>query len=319
MHSNLSSYYFRNNYISSDIGFENTIFYENVKDYTNGTQNVLNCFSFDSEIMQHCVDNPQQFNLFPTNEKFFTFFMTITTHCLYEYNSLLDKNYALVDAVANSEIKDETFTLYNSLEPELKNTVREYYARAIDTELTLAYAINYLHENNLLDNTIIVLSGDHKASTNNILNYKKLYIEKVLNKPFQPYKNTVESFIYSKKISNTYLESYNESRKIDHLTEPVDLTPTILSLLGKNFNQEQCLGVPVINKSVINTTESVHSPLHHSFSFDKVESINLSTYDGYDIISKNQNYQPTQNELNDFIKAYNQVFKRYYYVKDKRK
>ena len=318
IHGNYSSYYFRDEYISNEVGFENTKFYEDVKDVTRGSKDVLNCFAFDSDIMNHYVNNQDEFNCFPTDEKFFTYFMTITTHCFYEYNELLENNYALIDAVSGSEICDKTFNLYNSLEPELKNTMKEYFARVLDTEHTLALAVNYLYEKDLLDDTIIILSGDHIPTTNNILSFKNLYIKEVLGLTPELYKNTVESFIYSTKITSEYLSSQNENRKIENITEPVDFVPTILTLIGKDFNKEQCLGTAVINKSVTNPEKTITSSLYHSFSYDRVESINLYTYNGRDIISKAPTYTPTQTELDNFIKEYNQAFKKYYYILEQR-
>ncbi len=80
------------------------------------------------------------------------------------------------------------------------------------------------------------------------------------------------------------------------------------------FIYEKYLGTAVINKSISNPEKTITNSLYHSFSYDR----NLYTYNGRDIISKAPTYTPSQTELDEFIKEYNHIFKKYYYVLDQR-
>ena len=311
IHGNKSKFYNRHLYIK-DLYFEDSRFYENMQHFCKGSAKTLNCCTLDSETIKYYTDNQSEFNCFPTEENFFTYFMTVTTHGFYTYNDLLLTNYAFVDAISNSSICGEIFNLYNSLNQPLKTTMREYFARVLDTEYALAYAINYFHENNILDKTIIILAGDHIPHDNGITEFKTLYLENILQQNKYNYNNLVECFIYATQITNAYLEQNNENRKIYHLTESADLTPTILTLLGIRYNQDQYLGFPVINK--ISNNSTLYNPLHRSFYYGCIESETLFTYDGQKIQSKDPNYNPTQEEINQFIKDFNYIFEKYYYI-----
>ena len=74
----------------------------------------------------------------------------------------------LNNAIQVSNFVEEIFDLYNSLDSTLKNVVKEYYARVLDTEYALSYLVNYLYENDILDKTIISFTGDHESFSNGI-------------------------------------------------------------------------------------------------------------------------------------------------------
>ena len=315
IHGNHGHFYSRYKSMKSSVGFENTRFFEDMSDFAVGAKQTLNCFTLDSETIKHYTDNQSDFPCLPTDEKFFTFFMTITTHGEYDPSIYLNKNYPLVDAIEDSPICESTFNLYKSLDPALKKAVREYFARVLDTEYALAYLINYLHENNILNKTIISFTGDHSAYSNSVQSYKKLYANSILGKDYSYTQDVVEGFIYSTSITQEYLNTYNENRVITHLTDAVDLLPTILTLLGKTYNQNFYLGTPVINKSLSRPAETVFNPLYRSFFYGKTQNNFLSTYNGIDISVKNPDHHLTKTEKDKFINDYNYVFFKYDYSK----
>lgn len=321
IHGNTGLFYNRNSEYLTGL-FDNLYFSEDMEDFIAGTGvggvNTLNCASLDSVTMQHCTDNPNDFNLFPTDKKFFTFFMTVTTHGGYEQNDLLKDNYKLIDTIANSEICGDMFNLYNSLDDDLKTSVREYFARTLDTEYALSYIVNYLYENNLLDKTIITFTGDHTAYANDVQEFKNKYIEEVLHKNKYELNRNVEGFIYSTNIKNDFLQENDEDRNVNEYTESVDLAPTILTLLNIEFEQDYFLGQAVINKSIANPSESVHNNVYRSFFYDEVSNDKLSSKDGQTITAKDPNYTPTEDEITQFKKDYNQIYAKFYYTMYKR-
>lgn len=317
IHGNNKTYYLREKNMPT-FGFENSYFLEDMQDFAIGASTgSLNLVSLDSETMRYCTDNPTRFNLFPTDEKFFTFFMTVTTHGAYDTNSLLDNNYNFIDSVANSDICNEMFNLYNSLDNKLKSVVKEYFARVLDTEFAVSYIVNYLYENNLLDKTIITFTGDHVAYHNNLGDFKSKYVEEILHKDKYSFAHNVEAFIYSTNIINAFLQENNELRNVQELTESVDLLPTILTMLNINYTQEMFMGSAVINKSISNPNDSVHNKVLLSFKYIKVTSSNLSSNDGNTIQANNPSFTPTQEEIEQFKKDYNKIYQKYYYTKSK--
>lgn len=315
IHGNTKTFYHRESNMQY-FGFDNAYFSEDMQDFLVGADTgSLNLVSLDSETMRHCTDNPNEFNLFPTDEKFFTFFMTVTTHGGYETNDLLNDNYKVIDNIASSELCGEMFNLYNSLDDELKSTVKEYFARTLDTEYAIAYIINYLHENNLLDKTVITFTGDHYTYYANIGDFKQKYVEEILHKDKYAYTRNVEAFIYSSNITSDFLQDNNETRVIDEHTEAFDLLPTILTLLNIDYTQEKFMGSAVINKSTINPNSSVHNKVLLSLTYSCVLSETLSSKDGRKIVSNNPNLTPTQEEIEQFQKDYNEIYQKYYYTK----
>lgn len=317
IHGHKKSFYHRDTNMPA-FGFDNSYFIEDMQDFFIGNySDDLNCVSLDSETMRYCTDNPARFNLFPTDEKFFTFFMTVTTHGGYDTNNLLNNNYNFIDSVANSDICGEMFNLYNSLDDELKSVVKEYFARVLDTEFAVSYIVNYLHENNLLDKTIITFTGDHDAYSNNLGDFKSKYVEEVLHKDKYSLNHNVEAFIYATNITNAFLQENSEVRNVEEHTESVDLLPTILTLLDVDYTQEMFMGSAVINKSVSNPDNSVHNKVLLSFKYIEVTSSNLSSKDGNTIQTNNPNFTPTQEEIEQFKKDYNEIYQKYYYTKSK--
>lgn len=320
IHGNTGLFYNRNSDYLTTL-FDNLYFSEDMQDFIvqNGIgYQGLNCASLDSVTMQHCTDNPNEFNLFPTDKKFFTFFMTVTTHRPYEQNDLLNDNYKFVDAIASSEFNEDMFNLYNSLDSNLKTSVREYFARTLDTEYAISYIVNYLYENNLLDKTIITFTGDHITYVNNVQDFRDKYIEEVLHKNKYELNRNVEGFIYSTNILNNFLHENSEDRNVSEYTESVDLVPTILTLLNIEYEQDCFLGQAVINKSVVNPSKSVHNNVYRSFSYDEVSNDKLSSKDGITITAKDPNYTPTEDEITQFKKDYTQIYAKFYYTKNKR-
>ena len=200
----------------------------------------------------------------------------------------------------------------------MKNSVREYYARVLDTEYALAYLVNYLYENEILNKTIITFTGDHNAYSNNIHLYKEKYLEQVLNVDKNLYYTNVEGFIYSTQIKDSFLSENDESRVISHITESTDLVPTILTLLKRDYDQELFVGSAVINKSVTNPSETVYNKVARSYNRGLVENDYFQSYDGSTITSKIPGQKPTQEQIDDFKENYNLVFVKYEFVLEKR-
>ncbi len=131
------------------------------------------------------------------------------------------------------------------------------------------------------------------------------------------YENIIEGFIYSTKVTSEFLENLGESRRVTELTQPIDLAPTILTMLGVDYEQETYLGSAVINKSVVEPSRKSGSGVMYSFYYGYAESDNLKSDDGENITAFNPNYTPTDEELKQFKLDYKEFFTKYYYVKER--
>ncbi len=322
IHGNWGSFYNRDSRMESSIGFDKAFYLDDMEDFQVGNKKFdngsINVCSLDSLTLKHYTDNNNEYNIFPTDEKFFAYFMTVTTHGAYQYSEFLENNYLLVDAVIENYSSSADFELYNSLGEGLKSIVREYFARVLDTEYALAYLVNYLHENEILDKTIITFTGDHNAYSNNIHLYKQLYLKEILNINPNIYNHNTEGFIYSTQIKNSYLSENNENRVISNITDATDLAPTLLTLLGKDFKQELFMGNAVINKSVENPAEIVNNKIARSYTYGSCEDDYFKSSDGSTIKYKIPDYQASQKQLEDFKINYNKLFMKYYYVLEQR-
>lgn len=318
IHGNTGNFYKRKSRMDSLVGFDRALFIEDMQLFAVGEMNTLNCYSMDSETIRHYTDDKTE-NVFPVDEKFLTFFMTITTHGQYEYSSQLDENYAFVDAVIKAFSSSEMFSIYRTVDEFLQSVMKEYYARVLDTEYALAYLVNYLYENDILDKTIISFTGDHIAPLPNINVYSRLFVENVLHEDETQYADVVEAFIYSTNIKSDYLSQMGESRVVSHATEAVDLLPTILTLLGRDYEQDKYMGYAVINKSVQNPDETVYNKVFYSYNYGGFENEFLKSPNGTDVLVLNSKISYTSEQKEQFIKDCNDVILKNNYVLENRK
>lgn len=311
IHGNYGGFYKRETRMEQKVGFDRALFIEDMQDFAIGAKTGLNCYSMDSETMRHYTDDTSE-RVFPTDEKFLTFFMTITTHTEYEYSSYLDDNYALVDAIIDTYSDADNIKFYNSLSNNnLKEKLREYWARVLDTEQAMAYLVNYLYNNDILDKTIITFTGDHLCYIDGL---KALYTSEVLGKHKSEKWEVVEGFVYSTNITNEFLTANSESRVISYITEQTSLVPTILTLLGREYKQDVYMGYAIINKSLTDPTKTLYNNVFRSYGYGEMEDKNFKTYDGINITIKNSNLTFTDEEIYEFRKNCDLILRKYYYV-----
>lgn len=153
------------------------------------------------------------------DEPFFSFIITVSTHGGYDYHrSYHQKHY---DKLAN-------MSEFDDYEPAFIN----YAAACMDTDEGIRFLLEDLTNKNLLDDTMIIIFGDHKnySDMEMTLKYKEIdvtnpyLIEKV---PFVIYNPELSSQVITKSVSQ------------------YDITPTILNLLGIEYYQNYYYGESV--------------------------------------------------------------------------
>lgn len=311
IHANNGSFYQRDTYIEQDVGFNNAIFYEDMSEWLDSSGN-LDCFARDSDIINYYINNESKFDLTP-DEKFLTFFMTITTHGNYIDSDLLKENYKFFDAVNSLGQESSLFNVYNSIEnKELKSVVRNYLARALDTEKAVSLLINDLFEEDKLEETLLVFVSDHNAYADNILSFKEMYYKETVGESWYgfPSEYNVPCFFYNPKINKDNISSYNEIRKVEHLSCAYDVVPTILSLVGAEYNKMCYMGTPVVNKSVIDG-KCVYNNITYSETNGVFIGEDYTTYDGYEIKAINN---LNEEKIADIKFAVNEYRAKKYFV-----
>lgn len=181
-------------------------------DYMNNGERNL-----DSEMINTCKDE-----MFPTDERFFTYITTITMHGLYyERDNLAEERKKLKEVYS-----------YTGDETEMDETFLNYLITAMDFDQALGIMMDDLEEKGLLDNTTIILFGDHNAYYQQLSNYVKDIDDYDTDKYFTDlYK--VPLMIYDENL---------EHQVIDKFACTSDIVPTILDLMGIRYYSNMYYG-----------------------------------------------------------------------------
>lgn len=148
-----------------------------------------------------------------SRDKFAAYMITVSAHTPYIYSSKMgEKNIAL--------FKDSGFPI----------TTRRYLSKVKELDLALEYLLQTLEAEGKLDDTVLVLFGDHYPYGLSEKEYKKLC----------PY--DVES---NQEVDRTPFIIYNSAtphQKIEKYTTPVDYAPTVLNLFGIDYDPRLYMG-----------------------------------------------------------------------------
>ncbi len=157
----------------------------------------------------------ESFPLYASKEPFHTYYMTVSGHCNYTKagNSMAYKNWSLVE----------------NLPYELEQS-KGYIACHYELEKALKLLLEYLEENNMADHTLIVLTGDHipynnKAEMDELAGH-------VLEENIEWFENTLIMWTGSMK----------EKVVVDKYCTQTDILPTILNLLGVEYDSRMLVG-----------------------------------------------------------------------------
>lgn len=209
------TYYQRNKTMS-------TLGYNSFKACGNGLEKEMNCNIWptsDVAMMEATVDE------FINEENFAVHYITLSGHAEYNFfgNNMAMKNKKLVKDL------------------EYSDAIKAYMATQIELDRALEYLIKRLEEKGILDDTVIVLSGDHYPYT--------LTVEQINEKSAYERDETFGVSHSSLAIYNTGLEK----KTIEKLSCSIDLLPTILNMFGIEYDSRLLLGNDIMsdNKSLV--------------------------------------------------------------------
>lgn len=248
MHENVGSYYNRN-ILHKNYHFDNSYFLMDISDdvipYT------------DAQM----VDNDEFYHkIVPKNtKKFMSYIVTISAHG--PYNE------------ANEECKG------------IGNDTECFKKLAKRTDVFLDHLLKRLKEDQLLDDTVILLYTDHQSYA---YDYEESYLKKLKTIDNKHHIKSIPFIIYQKNI---------EPKTFDNiLVNDIDILPTILNLFDIDYNPNEYLGVDIFSKDHRNLLMFNDLTWYDGKNY----SLNLSNKE-YQKYKDNDSYLLYKFRLNDMI------------------
>lgn len=244
--------------------------------------------NLDSEMIYTCKDI-----MFPTSTRFYTYITTITTHGMYYERDNL------------SEYREKLLT-YCQPETEDQETLFNYMTTVMELDKAIGVMFDELEKRNLLDNTAIVLFGDHNTYYQQLSNTVK-GIEGYETDRYYTDLYKVPLMIYDKNL---------EPETIDKFTCTADIVPTVLDILGIRTYEHMYYG-----NSVFNDKESVlYSRAYGIFVGDGMvcRSLNNFLYLSDTVTEEyKQNFLKDAETLVEEIRYCDQIFQQDYFADKK--
>ena len=207
-------------YTSTYHDYTDHYYYRSTFEYNFGTQNYYGVTDLgmsysplykewpsDEIMMQKAIPK------FIDKDKFASYMITVTTHTPYGYSSTYGDMY---------------MSLFDDL--DVDDAVKRYLSKIKVLDNGLSYMLKELKKQGKLDNTVIVLFGDHfpyalsHDEFQSIANYDISLNQETDRTPF---------IIYNSK---------TKGEKITKITTPMDYTPTLLNLFGIEYDPRYYLG-----------------------------------------------------------------------------
>jgi phosphoglycerol transferase MdoB-like AlkP superfamily enzyme len=188
-----------------------------------------------------------------------------------------------------------------------------YMLTALDTDRAIGQLKKDLAQKGLLEDTVIVLFGDHNAYYHELSNYVKDIEDYDTDRKFTDLYN-VPLMIYNKGWSDQMSE---EERVINKFTCTADIVPTLLDLLGINYYSNLYYG-----NSIFSDKQSVlYTRAYDNFISDGIvsRSVNKMLYRDKSVTDAQFNaYKTEATALVQKIKYCDYIFKQDYFGTDEK-
>lgn len=166
----------------------------------------------------------EAFKIYGSHDKFFSYIITSSTHFPYDIDSTLGNRYL-----------DQITALY----PDMPLHVRRYKSKAMELDKSIETLINLLNTQGILDDTVIILYGDHfplKTDKQLLLDYGDPY-----NNRKQGFNiNILPMIIYNSEVQGT---------QISTIASTFDLVPTIANLFDLDYDPRFYFGVDIFDET----------------------------------------------------------------------
>ncbi len=242
-HANNREYWNRDRMYNT-IGYDNFIAKDNF-DIDEDNSDFIGLGLSDKEFFNQLI--PKLKEIKDNHEKYYGTIITLTNHSPFSYNDTFDFNVNMEYSYTNGIGRKIT-----SSAPYLEGTVMGNYIRSAHyADSALKQLFNDLEKNNLLDNTVIVLYGDHEARLAKnefelLYNYDPIS-KSILDSDDENY-ISMDNYAYD-LLRNTPLIIWSKdedlSREVNKTMGAYDLLPTIANMFG--FEEKYSLGHDIFN------------------------------------------------------------------------
>ncbi|MCK4551676.1 MAG: sulfatase-like hydrolase/transferase [Tenericutes bacterium] len=282
-HDNVPEFYSRD-FLMPQIGFEHNYFHDDLfpdVEIWNWNGN----YTPDSETMSKMLPN-----LSSTDSPFYSYWATMSTHGPYNYgleNIELYNELGYFDAIDKAEEDGLWTNILDGKAEEDVLRIRHYQATVMELDKAIGMMLDDLEAKGVLEDTIIVLFGDHNV-----------YYHKIHLKIFEDTNNNFYNMdmyknffcIYNETLTSEYLlRSGAEDTTISEFVSPYVIAPTLLDLLGYQYNESLFLGTSVFDD---------YEDVFYSLKLTGIFNENLFSSDGESILYYKNDYLTL--ELEDF-------------------
>lgn len=243
-HQNDGNFYNRST-IHKSFGFEELVDISSMVNF--GVENTWNQKQRERNL-DSLTMNAMKDEMFPTDKRFFTYWITFSTHGFYNERSNLKEYYDIFDNLG-------VFPKGSKYD----NYLRTYAAAVADLDKALGIMLDDLEQKGLLANTTILMVADHNTYYNGLSNYAK-----DIDTNFNPELFRVPMIIYDQKLA-AFMDNAGKSRTISKFTTTSDVIPTLLDLLGIPGWKNLYLG----NTIFCDTESIIYSRAYNIFITDK--------------------------------------------------
>ncbi len=213
-HNHTATYYNRHKYLKG-------MGYNSYLAKGNGLEKRINLNNWPNSDLE-MIDATTEDYLKGENEKFLTYYMTVSGHLQYTYsgNKMVEKNWKYVESLDYSE------------------KAKGYLAAQIELDRAVELLIKRLEEVGKLENTVILISGDHYPYGLTLDEVNELS-ENKRDENFEKHHST--ALIWNSEIK--------EPIKVEKISSSLDILPTMLNLFGIEFDSRLLMGRDILSDS----------------------------------------------------------------------
>jgi phosphoglycerol transferase MdoB-like AlkP superfamily enzyme len=202
----------RNKYLAK-MGFTN------FKGCRNGLENIMNCKWLPSDIEMVEATAPEYIN---SENPFVVFYATVSGHGGWSFSS--------------NKIAQKYKTEVQAKYPDYPADLQAYIASQLELDRALEKLVDLLEEAGKLDDTVIVLGGDHYPYMLSEDDTVKNYFTKTMGKDLIVGINYSNCIIWNNKV---------EHKEVSKTMSTIDILPTVYNLFGLKYDSRLIIGKDV--------------------------------------------------------------------------
>lgn len=286
-HDNNGEFYYRD-ILLRQLGFENIylhdeLFPEPLPNW-NGKWSWTGNYTLDSWAVERIIPY-----MIKEDELFYSFWTTLSMHGPYNDNDLSNRDtFERLGYFSKIEEMENLGLWSNPLEGDETGEFqfKYYQAAMMDLDVAVKKILDALTEKDLLDDTIIILYGDHQAY------YHDLHLRKSNLTATESYRVDLlyDTILYM--WNPTLNEVFQDNRVITTFTSPYIIVPTLLDLLGEEYDANWYLSLSVFDNDYL--------PILYSHQQNALMNHRLYSIDGETLIYKAEDV--TEAEIETFLK-----------------